>query len=232
MPIEDSTSVFNFESRPADSPLVESVWRTQSLNDGSFVSTAETHWEMVIAHYQGALTVTIRGPETQARHAPFLKDTEYFGIVFKHGTFMPHLPVNALANEEVNLPPAAHGTFWLQSAAWELPSFENADEFVNHLARKELLVFDPVVEAVLKNRPLDLSPRTVQRRFLRATGLTPKTFQQIERAHQAMTLLQQGVPILDTVCETGYFDQSHLTNSLKRFIGQTPVQIVESNRLG
>jgi hypothetical protein len=31
--------------------------------------------------------------------------------------------------------------------------------------------------------------------------------------------------ILDTVGETGYFDQAHLTNSLKRFMGQTPVQI-------
>lgn len=227
MPIEDSTSVFDFESRPADSPLVDSVWRTRSLNDGSFVSTAETHWEMVIAHYQGALTVTIRGPETQARHAPFLKDTEYFGIVFKHGTFMPHLPVNALANEEVNLPPAAHGTFWLQSAAWELPSFENADEFVNHLTRKELLVFDPVVEAVLKNRPLDLSPRTVQRRFLRATGLTRGTFEQIERARQAATLLQKGTPIADTTFQAGYADQPHLTRSLKRFIGFTPAQIYQ-----
>ena len=91
--------------------------------------------------------------------------------------------------------------------------------------RKGLLVRDPVVEAVLQGQPQALSTRSIQYRFMRATGLTYKTIQQIERARQAMALLEQGVSILDTVHEVGYFDQSHLTNSLKRFLGQTPAQI-------
>jgi AraC-like DNA-binding protein len=33
------------------------------------------------------------------------------------------------------------------------------------------------------------------------------------------------VGILDAVHEAGYFDQAHLTRSLKRLIGQTPGQI-------
>jgi AraC-like DNA-binding protein len=40
-----------------------------------------------------------------------------------------------------------------------------------------------------------------------------------------MTLLHQGTSILDTVYKAGYYDQSHMTNSLKRFLGQTPAQI-------
>jgi methylphosphotriester-DNA--protein-cysteine methyltransferase len=40
-----------------------------------------------------------------------------------------------------------------------------------------------------------------------------------------MARLEQGVSILDTIHEAGYFDQLHLTNSLKRFLGQTPAQI-------
>lgn len=225
--MEDSRKYFNFEVRPSDSALVESVWRTQSEHEGAFISTAETHWEMVVSRYKGELTITMRGPETKAKQAPFPKNAEFFGIIFKHGTFMPHLPVSTLANEEVNLPPAANGAFWLHSAAWELPNFENADDFINHLVRAEMLVFDPVVEAVLENRPLDLSPRTVQRRFLRATGLTRGTFEQIERARQAVTLLQKGTPIADATFQTGYADQPHLTRSLKRFIGFTPAQIYQ-----
>jgi len=37
--------------------------------------------------------------------------------------------------------------------------------------------------------------------------------------------LVRGTPVLDAVYETGYFDQAHLANSLKRFIGQTPSQL-------
>ncbi len=49
---------------------------------------------------------------------------------------------------------------------------------------------------------------------------------QIERARRAADLLAGGRPILDTVHETGYFDQSHLTHGLKRFTGRTPAQIL------
>lgn len=61
---------------------------------------------------------------------------------------------------------------------------------------------------------------------MRTTGLTHGAARRIERARYATTLLQQGVPILDAVHEAGYFDQPHLTRSLKRFIGQTPAQIM------
>ncbi|MBK8902672.1 MAG: helix-turn-helix transcriptional regulator [Anaerolineaceae bacterium] len=227
MPLEDSTSVFDFEGRPSDSPLVEAIWSTRSLDDGSFVSSADTYWEMVIARYRGELSITMRGPETQAKRASFHKDTEFFGIVFKHGSFMPHLPVSRLVNEDVHLPKAVTGAFWLHSAAWEMPSFETADDFVARLVREEMLVFDPVVGAVLENRPLDMSLRTVQRRFLRATGLTRGTFDQIERAKQAAALLQKGASIADAIFQAGYADQPHLTRSLKRFMGHTPGQILQ-----
>jgi hypothetical protein len=40
--------------------------------------------------------------------------------------------------------------------------------------------------------------------------------------------LKQGVSILDTVYQAGYFDQAHLTRSLKYLIGQTPGQIIRA----
>lgn len=50
---------------------------------------------------------------------------------------------------------------------------------------------------------------------------------QIERARYATTLLQQGLSIPDVVYDAGYFDQPHLTRSLKRYIGQTPAQLAD-----
>jgi AraC-like DNA-binding protein len=40
----------------------------------------------------------------------------------------------------------------------------------------------------------------------------------------------QGVSILDAVHQAGYFDQPHLTRSLKHFIGLTPAQIIDQSR--
>jgi len=92
--------------------------------------------------------------------------------------------------------------------------------------REGLLVRDPIVDAVLQNQPQSLTPRSIQRHFLRATGLTQGSIRQIERARYATILLQQGVSIVDTVVQAGYADQAHLTRSLKRFSGKTPAQVL------
>lgn len=220
---------FDFDERLSDSPLVEKVWRTQSEHSGSFVSTAENHWEMVVTTYQGKTTFTVRGPETKATPADYPADAEFFGIVFKHGAFMPHLPLTKLLDRnDSTLPEAGSQSFWLHGSAWQFPDFDNADTFVARLVRAGLLVREPVVEAVLQNQPLDMSLRSVQRRFLQATGLTRGTFDQIERARQAVALLGQGLSIADAVYHAGYADQPHLTRSLKHFIGQTPAQILRA----
>jgi AraC-like DNA-binding protein len=218
---------FDFEERPSDSPFVEKIWWTQSERSGSFISTAVSQWEMVVTTYNGKTTFTVRGPETKATPADYPADAEFFGIVFKVGTFMPHLPLRKLLNRnDANLPEASSQSFWLHGATWQIPDFENADTFVARLVRQELLVQEPVVQAVLQNRPLEMSLRTVQRRFLHATGMTRGTLDQIERAREAAALLEQGRSIADALYQAGYADQPHLTRSLKRFIGQTPGQIL------
>ena len=221
-----ANSPFNMEGRPSDSSLVESVWRTQTETSGSFISAAAVRCGIVLAKYQDKTTITVRGPETKATPAAFPAGVEFFGIVFKLGTFMPHLPAKLLIDRnDLNLPEASSNAFWLHGSAWEFPKFENVETFVNRLVREGLLVHEPVVDAALQGQPQDLSLRSIQYRFLHATGLTQSTVYQIQRARQAMALLEQGISILDTVYEAGYFDQAHLTRSLKRYMGQTPRQI-------
>ncbi len=106
-----------------------------------------------------------------------------------------------------------------------MPTFDNADVFVRRLERQGLIARDPVVDAALSGRVAGVSSRSLQRRFLRATGLTHGAIAQIERAREAMTLLQRGRSILDVVADAGYADQPHLTRSLKYYVGQTPAQL-------
>ncbi|MGH7453769.1 MAG: hypothetical protein ACRENG_20635 [bacterium] len=141
---------FAFDMRPSDSPFVESVWRTQTTGGGSFISTAASLWEMVIAKQMGKSILSIRGPETKASPALVPDgEAEYVGIVFKRGAFMPHLPKQHLVNEAVHLPESSKNSFWLQSRTWQFPDFENADTFVDRLVHDEMLAQDQVVDDVL-----------------------------------------------------------------------------------
>jgi methylphosphotriester-DNA--protein-cysteine methyltransferase len=53
---------------------------------------------------------------------------------------------------------------------------------------------------------------------------------QIERARYAALLLKSGVSIPDATQEAGYFDQPHLTRSMKHFIGQRPAELLDEER--
>ena len=214
------------EERGSDSPLVEKIWRVESYQPAPFMSVAATNWEIVFARVKGEITIAVRGPETVASMAEVPDDAEFFGIIFKLGTFMPHLPARNLVDGMVSLPFAAGQSFWLHGSAWQMPNYENADTFIKMLMRREMVVQEPVVDDALNGRIPDLSLRSVQRRFINATGLTHGAVAQIQRARQAAALLEQGVSILDTVDLAGYADQPHLTRSMRRFFGMTPTQIV------
>jgi hypothetical protein len=222
--------LFTFEERLSDSPFVERIWRAQSERTGDFLSVAASQWEMVVSKYRGETTVTVRGPETKATFMHVnLVGGEFFGIVFRYGTFMPHFPVIDLVDGDLDLPDASSKSFWLNGSAWQFPNYENADTFVDRLVRESLLDCDPVIEPVLRGEPQELSPRSIQRRVLQATGLTQSSIRQIERARHATLLLQQGVSILDTVNQADYADQAHLTRALKHLIGKTPAQIINKS---
>lgn len=222
--------IFFDEDRPSESPFVERIWRCHSEGADPFLSIAASRCELVVSKLRGKITVTVRGPETRATSAGDCPgDGEWLGILLKPGTFVSLLPTKILVDTGVNLPTSSN-FFWLDGSSWQFPTYDNADTFVDRLVRRGLLARDPIVDAVLRGHVEDRSLSTVQRRFLRATGLTQSAVRQIERARYATQLLQQGVSVLDTVELAGYFDQPHLTRSLKRLIGQTPAQIREKSR--
>lgn len=216
---------FDFQERPGDALYIEKIWWTQSAYASSFLSRAVTQWEMVVRHHQGMIQLTMRGPETHATWADCPADAEFVGIQFKLGTFMPRLPTRELVDTATTLPNVTQTSFWLHGTAWQFPTFDTADTFVDRLVRAALLVHDPVVAATLQGDRQARSVRSIQERFMRATGLTQSAVRQIRRAHQAAVYLQQGVSISDTMYDLGYYDQPHLTRALKRFLGQTPAHL-------
>jgi methylphosphotriester-DNA--protein-cysteine methyltransferase len=138
---------------------------------------------------------------------------------------VPQFPPGSFIDGTIHLPGVSGRSFSLCHSTWQFPNFENADTFVDQLARAGVLVQDSLLNAVHHGHSQSLSLRAVQYRVLRSTGLSRRTIRQIERARYATTLLKQGVSILDTAYAAGYSGQSHLTRSLKHFMGHTPSEI-------
>jgi hypothetical protein len=221
----------HFDARPSDSPFIEKVWRCHSERTGTFSSIAACHWEIVVSRYEGRTSLTVRGPETRVSEAECPADGEWFAIRFKLGTFMPKLPPGSLRDRnDVTLPDASSRAFWLDGSALEYPSFENADMFVARLVRDGVIAVDRSVTNVLRAHADGTHLRTTQRHFLKATGMTHNTIRQIERARRATLLLREGTSILDVVGEAGYYDQAHLTRSLRHFVGHTPAEVARAER--
>ena len=216
-----------FEDRSSDSPLIERVWRCRGNGGGPFLSVAAAHPELVVTRIADLTMATLRGPETQATPIVCPPNGEWVAIRFRLGVYFPGLATRRLLDrQDLNLPVRGDDSFWLADSFWELPDFETAEALVIRLARRGVLAVDPAVTAVLRGDHQALTVRSVQRHFQRATGMTHGMFRQIERARHATNLLRAGTPILDTVHEAGYFDQAHLSRSLKRLVGQTPAQIL------
>src|SRR5215471_401106 len=229
--ILDKSEFIHFEERASDHPLVDRVWRCHSDRADGFLSVAANSFEMAITRLGGKSFLTLRGPETVATVVDCPAEGQWVGIRFKPGTFMPRfLPGSLRDHKDVTLPAATGHSCWLNGSALEYPDFDNAETFVKRFAKCGILSRDPVVEDTLQRRPSELSLRSAQRHFLRFAGVTYATFRQIERARYATTLLREGVSILDVVSSAGYFDQAHLTRSLRRFIGETPTEVIQRQR--
>jgi AraC-like DNA-binding protein len=214
------------EERYSDSPYVQKIMRGWTLGEGSSIRPAEICWHMVFVKHPGGTQTLAVGPLTNSGTAAWGEGAQILWIQFRLGVFMPHFPTKEYLDREQLLPDASSSRFWFKGAALQIPDFENVESFIDRLVREEDLVRDPVVSAALQDEPLDLSARTVRHRFLQATGQTQSHIRQYERAIKAASLLRHGVSILDTVFEAGYFDQPHLTRSMKQFLGYTPGQIL------
>jgi len=219
-----------FEGRKSDSPYIDRVWHGCFDQDYMPICPADARWNLLFLKHEGKMKVLAEGAVSQSIVKLESKDSEFLVVQFTLGAYMPDFPADMLLNSHVRLKRANSRSFWLKGSAWQVPNYENVETFVDWLVRNDHLIYEPIVNNALKNQTSSLSERTIRRRFLYATGLTPKTIQQIKRARQAASLLEKGLPIMDVVFQTGYADQSHMTRSLRHYFGQTPTMLAQLNQ--
>ena len=209
---------------------IKSITLTTFSVAGSTLMQPDGCWDFAILKRDGHETVLRTGLTTKAVTYEHQPGDEILTISFRASTFMPLMPGEDMRNEGVVLPEIGSDRFWLGTDVLEIPNFGNADVFAEKLIRADIVQSNDIVASVLDGHPKAMSERTLQRHFLKTTGLTYKAFTQIERAQQAMSLLQLGRAAADVAFALGFTDQAHMINSLKAIMGQTPRQIVGAGR--
>jgi AraC-like DNA-binding protein len=78
---------------------------------------------------------------------------------------------------------------------------------------------------------LSVNKRSLQRKFKKAVGFTPKEFARLVRVQQASSdLVKQGFKHFDIMYKYGYYDQSHYIKEFRKFMGSSPKDFEQSQK--
>jgi helix-turn-helix protein len=214
------------KTRLLEVPQARSVTLTAFDAAGTILMQPDNCWDIaIIRRAGGGLHILRTGLTTRPDVVEHAEGDEILTISFAASSFMAMMPGEAMLNEAVFLEAFGRRDFWIGPQVLEMPDFDNAEAFVGRLVRQGLVESNPLVGSLVDGAPKAMAERTMQRHFLRTTGLTYKHFSLIERAQKAMALLQQGQKAADVASALGYFDQAHMINSLRQIMGQTPGEI-------
>lgn len=210
---------------PVNAELVEKIVHIRYSDDFMDKTVPDGCWDFHFLRRQGKVSVYIAGAKTYPVKLPFQKNDDLLSVEFKPNAFLPHFPAITLLDCKTFLP-FEESYFLLGEERFEVPTFDTVEKFVHKMIKRHIMANNSVVEAVVKGKPYEVCQRSIQRHFRQATGMTWKHYQQIKRAHHAVQLIKDGKLLLDVAFEVGYADQSHMTRSLKKILGQTPHEIL------
>jgi hypothetical protein len=137
--------------------------------------------------------------------------------------WLQHFPVQQFANGFLTLPVNQSGQFQFEGTLLQFPAFNNAERLIEQMQ----------VLGYVGGKPLDSQEYPIQgisksysRLVKRSTGLSPYKLRQLQRIHQALQLIKQGVPATTVAADLGFVDQAHLTRAAKQFFGHTPKELL------
>jgi hypothetical protein len=213
---------FVYEEKLSQSPLVDFVWRTESLTEGVYIASADARWDIIFNRSpDGQTSALLSGPSFKTTQVSYAPGSKYIGICYKPWVLFTGILMTTMLNRGEILPMPSKDTFVLQGITWKFPTYENIDEFVAEQEKRGCLKADPIIQDVLENKPVDMSLRSIQRHFIKTMGMSPRRVRQINSARTAVKLLQQGHTLSEVAYELDYADLPHMTRMLRRFTGYT-----------
>lgn len=182
----------------------------------------------------------VYGAATQKSSCAISLDYHYLGICFQPGQSRHFLRQPAVHFTDNSTEISALAGLWGELLADDIgheTAFDRLDRTLSTWLARQPVATDWIDQAlnILDRRhgniriealvtDLGLSRRQVERRFLDAVGVSPKTYARIRRWQQAHLLLrtQPTLPLASIALDSGYADQSHMSRDFQRLIGESP----------
>src|ERR1041384_1539006 len=137
--------------RQADSPFVQAVTSWVIDDEERSIAAPDGYWDLVVLNQAGKVNILLTGQTTQAVPLPFTPGDEILTISFKASVFLASIPAMDMLDRGMLLPSMQH-TFQLASDVFEIPTFDNAEAFIQSLVKKGQIHQDGVVEELLLDR--------------------------------------------------------------------------------
>lgn len=195
--------------------------------------------------------VGVLGPLRKMLNFEVLKNTDLVAVIFNLDGFyrLFHTPMDTLDDESIHDPDVLINKSCCTDL-WEMlnkmPSLEDRIRFISdyihsfmeepELGSKPLMdgltyFNDPSIQPVKAiAADSNLSERTIQTRFKKYVGYSPKELLRFLRFKQVITTIEQApgetVDWFDLIHDFGYHDQSHLIKDFKHFLGTTPQEFI------
>ena len=220
------------ERRQSESPYIDTVWRSVALSDGSYLATPDGSWDLIaVVKADGTRMVFITGQATKAERLNYKAGEESVVIQFAAGAYLLDFKGAPFTDSFIMLPLPDDTHFELAGQVFSWPTFENAEELIADMVQRGVLANDVLVDGMLHGTPKAASKRSVERHFKTTTGLSPKKLADIRRAQEAVRMLKTGKDPSAAAAEAGYYDQPHLSKSLKRLMDSLPSDVDDINQV-
>ncbi len=232
------------ERKPAVSDLslaIDRLWSYSFVGQRSETSRIlpDGSVDLIFKQYQGKAKLLLCGVMNECRQATYHQGDKFYGVRFKPGYAWAFInqPIHHTLNKLSTLDD------YFETAVFENLDFETLDlENFDHVIQdalyakvdfqrlKQLGKQTELLNTVAYGNASDVaalqgySKRNFLRKFKMMYGLSPRDFANIKRLNTLRNSQQslRGMPLSILAMELGYYDQAHMTRSIKKLTGVTP----------
>lgn len=213
-----------WRERTSELEAIASVWTCNASEMTSRTVLADPCISIILVKSVDSAEVILRGPETKPRDEIITPGYTWTAIRLQPGVQIKGFPAEQFTDNFLTLPTDNGGRFQFEEATLQFPSFNSAEELVEQMQSLGLVSGETLDSK--ENPKQGLSSKSYSRLVKRTTGLSPYKLQQLQRIHEALSLIKQGVPATTVAADLGFVDQAHLTRAAKQFLGHTPKELL------
>ncbi|MBP9853140.1 helix-turn-helix domain-containing protein [Candidatus Saccharibacteria bacterium] len=200
-------------------PLVHRFWEVSTTDAAKLRVLPDGSWDFVVHVCGDSYQLEFVGPMTKAAIIPLTPDVRSYGVRFLPGVYFESFKTDLADYQDMSIPlTQLMPTVSLQT---EEPILPQLAALIKTLVERGAFTRNQVVD---ENLAKPLSSRTVERKFRRYVGLSPKQFARINRqlAVAQELLLRRRPNLGHLAADLDYVDQAHMTHDIRLLAGTTP----------